>query len=255
MAYLEIENQDGVALVKLNNGVINALNLSLLGELDQGLQHVRDDPERVALVITSSNDKFFCIGFALPELYPLPPAEFATFFRAFNRLCLQLFTFPKPTIAALTGHAAAGGCILALCTDYRLAAIGIGRMGLNEIMLSVPVTRLACCILKDLLGDRRTRDALYSGKLYTFHEAFEMGMVDEILPPDEVVPTAVLKARELGALSQEAFTANKHLRTHAIEAQVLAHVEEEERQFVQQWYSAEARQRLQAALEKFLPRK
>ncbi|MBW2038786.1 MAG: enoyl-CoA hydratase/isomerase family protein [Deltaproteobacteria bacterium] len=254
MEFIQLEQQDGVALLKLNRGVINALNLQVLQEVGEALQGVKDDPQVCGLVLTSANDKFFSIGFDLPELFPLPPQEFAAFFRAYNLLCLDLYTFPKPTATALTGHATAGGCILALCIDYRFMAEGRRLMGVNEIRLGVPITYLADCILRQLLGERQAREVVYFGELYPPQEALQMGMVDQVFPLEEVVSAAVKKVKDLGEMPLDALALDKRLRVRAIEAQVLSYLEEEERLFLEQWYSPEARQQLKEAIEKFVPK-
>jgi 3,2-trans-enoyl-CoA isomerase len=251
MEVIGLEQQDGVALVKLNRGVINAINQHVLDTLGKALQEFKDDPGVCGLVLTSSNDKFFSIGFDLPELYPLPQQEFGAFFRAFNLLCLDLYVFPKPTIAAITGHATAGGCILALCTDYRFIAKGRRLMGVNESKLGVPITYLATCLLRQLVGERQTREAVASGTLYPPEEAFQIGMVDGVYPPAQVVSVALQKARDLGEMPGDAFGANKRLWVRAIESQVRPYLEEEIKLFLERWYSPAARQLLKDALGKF----
>lgn len=254
MEFVHLEQQEGVALLKLNRGVINALNLQVLHEVGEALRGVKDDPKMCGLVLTSVNDKFFSIGFDLPEFYPLPLQDFAAFFRTFNLLCLDLYTYPKPTVTALTGHATAGGCILALCTDYRFIAEGRRLIGVNEIKLGVPITYLADCILRQLLGEHQAQEVVYSGELYPPEEALKMGMVDQIVPPEEIVSVAVKKARDLGDMPRGAFALDKRFRVRGIEALVLSHLEEDERQFMEQWYSPDGRQRLKEAMERFAPR-
>ena len=254
MEVIGLEQQDGIALVRLNRGVINAINQPVLDELGKALQELKDEPGVCGLVLTSSNDKFFSIGFDLPALYPLPQQEFGAFFRAFNLLCLDLYAFPKPTIAAITGHATAGGCIMALCTDYRFIAEGHRLIGVNESKLGVPITYLADCILRHVLGDLQAREVVYTGELYPPEDALGMGMVDQTYPLEEVVSAAIQKARDLGEIPGDAFAANKRLKVHSTEAQVRSHLEEEVKLFLEQWYAPAARQHLKDALGKFTPR-
>jgi len=152
MKMISVERHDQVSVLKLNRGATNALNLQLVTCLVENLNSVRDDPKVRSLVICSSNDKFFSIEFDIPELIQLKKRDFKVFYQAFNQVCLDLYTFPKPTIAAITGHAVAGGCILALCCDYRLIATGRRLVGLNEIKLGVPVPYLGDCILQQVVG-------------------------------------------------------------------------------------------------------
>jgi enoyl-CoA hydratase/carnithine racemase len=248
---ISIEHRDNVAFVKLERGVTNAIHLQLVDELDQALQGIKRDANVRSLVLSSANDKFFSIGFDIPTLFQLSMEDFLGFYRAFNRVCLELYTFPKPTVVAVTGHAIAGGCILALCCDYRFIAEGHRLMGLNEIKLDVPVPYPADCILRDLVGVLAARDVMEGGEFYSPEDAFQMGMVDRVCPPEGVLSEAAEKAETLGALSQEAYALIKRNRVEQVENRIRARLEEKECHFVDRWYSEEARERLREAMKKF----
>ena len=245
------EYHDEVAVVKLERGVTNPLNLQLVNELAGALQGVRHDADVRGLVLSSANTKFFSIGFDIPELFELAEDDFATFLRAFNRLCLDLYTLPKPTVAAITGHAIAGGCILALCCDYRFIAQGRKLMGLNEILLGVPVPYVADCILQQVVGARNARDIAYTGQFYAPEALLQMSLVDRVLPSEQVQPQAVEKAEALGALPPAAFAPIKRHRVETVEARILKRLAEKEQVFIERWYSGEARERLREAMAKF----
>ena len=251
MAMVQLEYDDGVALVKLNRSVTNALHLPVVDELAETLQGLEHDSNVRSLVLCSSNDRFFSIGFDIPHLFDLTQEDFETFYRAFIRVCHHLYTLPKPTVAAITGHATAGGCILALCCDYRFIADGRKLMGLNEIKLGVPVPYLADCILRHLVGTRHAREIMDTGEFYPPEESFHLGMVDRVLPLEQVLPRAVEKARSLGASPQEAFAMIKQNRVEMVEAQILARLENRTAYFVECWYSAKVRERLREAMERF----
>lgn len=246
-----VEYSDRVAILKLNRSVTNALNLQLVEELGETLREVRYSPDVHSLVLASSNDKFFSIGFDIPQLFELTREDFHSFYQTFNRMCLDLYTLPKPTVAAITGHAIAGGCILALCCDYRLIAAGRKLMGLNEIKLGVPVPYLADRVLWQVVGVRHAREITDMGEFYRPEELLRMGAVDQVLSSEQVLFKSIEKARLLGSLPQEAFAAIKRNRVEMVEAQVLAHLEEKEQFFIERWYSDEARKRLQEAMERF----
>jgi enoyl-CoA hydratase/carnithine racemase len=251
MSLIAVDYQDMVAIVKLNRGVTNVLDLELVHELGKLLETIQHDSSTRALVLGSSNDKFFSIGFDIPHLFELPREGFEVFYSEFNRVCLSLYTLPKPTVAAITGHAVAGGCILALCCDYRFIAEGKKLMGLNEIKLGVPVPYLADCALRDIVGTRYAREIMDTGEFYGPVDLQRMGLVDEVLSVGDVMSKAVEKARLLGAWPREAFALIKRNRVEQVEQRVLAGREEKERLFVERWYSDEARQRLREAIEKF----
>ncbi len=248
---VSIEYHENVAVIKLTRGVTNSLDLQLVQELGDLLRSTGENPNVRGVVLTGANDKFFSIGFDIPQLFDLSREEFSIFYRAFNGYCLDLFTFPKPTVAAITGHAIAGGYILALCCDYRYIAEGRKLIGLNEIKLGVPVPYLADCILRQLVGMRHARDIMDSGEFYQPEKARQIGMVDQIFPLEKVLSASIEKASTLGAFSQEAFALTKRNRVEIVAAQIETQLQEREQLFVQRWYSIDTRERLLAAMEKF----
>jgi enoyl-CoA hydratase/carnithine racemase len=240
-----------VALIRLNHGVTNPIGMRLVSELSGLIREVRDRSDLQSLVLSSASEKFFSIGFDIPNLIDAGEAEFAAFFRAFNHVCLDLYTLPKPTVAAITGHATAGGCILALCCDYRLIAAGRKLIGVNEIKLGVPLPYPADCILRGLLGLGAAREVTDRGEFYLPEAARALGLVDQVTPPEEVVPAAVARAGELGAMPEGAFAAIKRNRVEEIEEQVRNRGEEKEREFLLRWLSEPTRRRLVEAAARF----
>jgi enoyl-CoA hydratase/carnithine racemase len=251
MDMISVDYRGSVMLAKLNRGVTNALNSELVQDLDEVVQKVKSDPAIRGLVLGSSNEKFFSIGLDIPDLYPLDREDFRDFFRVFNRVCMDLYTLPKPTVAAITGHALAGGCILALCCDWRFIAEGRKLMGLNEVKLGVPVPYLADRVLHGLVGVRHARKVLEGGDFFEPAEALEMGMVDEVLPVEAVVDKALEHAEKLGTLPGRAYGMIKQNRVEKTAAEVLAGEMEKERYFIESWYSEPVRGRLREAMEKF----
>jgi enoyl-CoA hydratase/carnithine racemase len=212
---------------------------------------VKRNPEIQGLVLSSANEKIFSLGFNLPVLFPQSREDFQAFFQAFNRFCLDLYTLPKPTAAALTGHAVAGGCILAISCDLRFIAEGKKSMGLNEVKLGVPVPYVTDRILHQIVGTRKAREILESGDFYPPPVLLEMGLVDRILPAGEVLPQAVEKIAALGSLPPTAFAEIKKNRTEKVMEQILRHREEKDKIFLDLWYAPETRERLKKAMESF----
>ena len=251
MDLITVEYDGKVAIIRLNRGITNPLDLELLHQLEDCLERVKDNPETTGLVLASSNDKFFSMGFDIPRLYDLDREGFGLFYRTYNRLCMEFYTFPKPTITALTGHAIAGGCILALCCDYRIISEGRKLMGLNEIKLGVPIPYPGDCILRQLVGARHARDIVESGEFYPGEELLKMGMVDEMVPLDNVVGRAVERAALLGSMPRNAYGLIKHNRVDPIAARVEERIVEKEEAFLDCWFSDGTRTLLEEAMKKF----
>jgi enoyl-CoA hydratase/carnithine racemase len=246
-----VERVEAVAVLKLARGVTNAINLELIEALRGTLSGVRDDPEVRGVVLTTSSEKFLSIGFDIPDLVDRPRVEFEHFFWAFNQCCLELYTLPKPTVAAITAHATAGGCILALCCDYRLIGEGRRLMGLNEVKLGVPVPYLPDRILDQLVGSRAARAIVESGSFYGPDEALAIGMVDQVVPTEAVLSMAVEKAAALGAMPQPGYREIKRTRVQGVAALFEERDQDTARTFVECWYSDDVRARLRAAMAKF----
>ncbi len=249
MIDLEITNE--IAVIQLSRGVTNAINYAFVEKFSKILQKLHESTEVKSIVISSKTEKFFSIGFDLPELIEYSQSQFADFFHSFNLFCMQLYTFPKPVIAALKGHATAGGCILATCCDYRIIADGKKYMGLNEIKLGVPLPYPCYLILKDLVGATYIREICEFGDFYLPDRLKIMGLVDSVQPANEVFPISMEKAKILGSYSPSAFSLIKRDRVEVVEELVKWNLESKEKEFVNLWYSKEVRNKLFEAAKKY----
>lgn len=248
---ISLDRDGQIATLTLNRGVTNALNLEFINEFASLIQEIKADETIRGLLLESSNDKFFCIGLDLPQLISLSRGEFTGFYRSFNRICLELYAMPKPTIAVITGHAIAGGCILALLCDYRYIAEGRKLMGLNEIQLGVPVPFIADCILRDLVGVRYSREIMETGDFYPPDQTLQMGMVDKVLPLEEVRSTAREKIDLLSEMPSQAFAMIKTNRVEGVVQQVTKKNAAKDAAFIDRWYADDTRRLLHEAVSKF----
>ena len=250
---VKVENWDGVALLRLDNGAANPLNMELLTELRRAVKLAGRDESVKALVLDSASEKFLSIGFDIPALFPLDREKMRVFFRFFNITAMELFRSPKPSVAAIRGHAVAGGCILALACDRRYIAEGKTLMGLNEVKLGVPVPCLPDRITRDLAGTRMAREILEEGEFYLPERSLAMGLVDSVLPADQVQGVALAEAERLGDLPAEAFALIKGEYTREVAAHVEKRQAEMEEEFLDRWFAPAARAQLEAAMENYRP--
>ena len=248
---IDVIYDKSIATIKLNRGITNALNLEMVQELIEVLEDLCINSDIRALVLTSTNEKFFSIGFDIPNLFELSQSDFSEFYKTFNQACMALYTLPKPTVAGLTGHAIAGGCILALCCDYRIIGEGRKLMGLNEIKLGVPVPYLADCILQSIVGTRDARNIVEHGEFYESEMLLKIGLVDEVVPQMDVMTKTMEKAETLSLMLPAAYQSIKKNRTEDVEARIRSRWEARRQSFVELWYSEDARKRLREAMEKF----
>ncbi len=248
---ISVERKGKIAIVRFTESVTNPINLEFIKKLYLELEKLERDPNVGGIVLTSGNDKFFSIGFDIPELISQNEAEFTVFYRNINNTCLKLYTIPKPTIAAVSGHAVAGGCVIALCCDFRFISDGRAKMGLNEIKLGVPVPYPVDCILRDLTGTRIARDIMETGDFFDPRTSHELGIVDKIVPADELINASVEKINNIAEMPSEAFAMIKRNRTEPVLKTIMENLEDRQKLFIKMWFSDTARNNLKKAMENF----
>jgi enoyl-CoA hydratase/carnithine racemase len=249
--FVAVEIKDNVAVVKLQRSVTNALNLDFLKELSSNLHILEMNPQVRAIVFTSANDKFFCIGFDLPYLIELIKAGVEIFYTTYNKLCIDLFTIPKPVVAAINGHAIAGGCILTLCCDYRFISEGRKLMGLNEVKLGLPVPYPGDRILNQIVGVRYAKEIMEIGDFYPPEASLEMGMVDQVLPSEQVLAKSIERAKLLGDYPTHAYKMIKQNRVEKVKDEILKSLEDKQYYFLNCWEKDETQELLEEATKKF----
>ena len=248
---ISIEMQEAITILKIDRSEKNPIDLELLGEIGKALKGFREDPEIRGLVLGSTSERFFSIGFDIPNLFDLSSEDFGRFFKTFNELCLELYTFPKPTAAAIQGHATAGGFILTLACDYRIFSEGHNLMGLNEAKLGVPVPYFSAMVLEEIAGKSNARNIIDDGEFFLPEDALEMGIADYVLPGDQVLPNAIATVRGVAADILSTYGAIKNTRTKRIEKIVQETMDDKTQAFLDRWYAPETREKLKEAMKKY----
>ncbi len=212
------ETRDRVTVVRMAHGKVNAFDPELMsGLIDQlaGLEQA----ETSAVVLTGSGS-VFSAGVDLRGLTAGGPDYVKTLLPLLGAAFLKAFTFPKPVVAAVNGHAIAGGCVLACACDYRIMADGAGRIGTPELSVGVPFPIMALEILRLTVPAHRLQALVYRGLTCTPAEALDNGFVDELAAPEAVLDRAVEMAARLGALPPASFALTKRMIRQPSEARV-----------------------------------
>ena len=234
---LRIEDRGPVRVLFLSRGKANALTTPFCDEIHRAARRAELDPAVRGVVLASASPAIFCGGFDLGELAHADPDDFARFLRIFDTLFFDLFLLGKPLVAALTGHAVAGGALLAATADFRLAAEGPGTIGLPEVTLGVHVPRHCVEAMRVTVGETALRHWALLGETMPFSEAHDLGAIDRIVPAAALVDEAVAFAGRLAGASSEVYAAIKRdLRLAAFEK--ARDVQPDGRKaFVDSWYS------------------
>ena len=248
MTTLALEDHGNVAIVRLANGVTNAIGLEVVEELSLALQEVMG---RFRGMVLAGGNKFFSIGLDLPALLELNRKDMAAFWAGFEDTVLALYTLPIPTAAAIAGHAPAAGTILALACDFRMIASGKKLMGLNEIKIGLPVPFLADLMLRQAVGDRVATEIEYTGELLMPEKARTFALADAIFPEEDVETRAIAKISEILERPPFGFPLTKQHRTRDIRTRFLADRESINQAFMDCWFSAPVQDLLSEASKKF----
>ncbi|AGB26514.1 enoyl-CoA hydratase/carnithine racemase [Mycobacterium sp. JS623] len=204
---MDVQLADGVTTVRIDHPPVNAFNLGLVEDAIATVRSI-DGP----IVLTGAG-ACFSAGVDLRALLDGPPEYTDTFLAAVSEAFLTVFDHPAPVVAAVNGHAIAGGCVLAMAADIRLMSSGL--IGLSEVAVGVPFPVAALEICRYAMGPSVTRAVLQADNV-DVGIAAGRGWIDEVVAPDELVPRAVEVARALGQHPATAYAAMKEqLHRHA----------------------------------------
>jgi len=198
---------DDVAILTMTHGKANALDIEFCDALAACFDDLRRADAKA--VVLTGRGLIFSAGVDLKRLSAGGADYIRRFLPALHRLYEAVFFHPKPVVAAVNGHAIAGGCVLACCADRRLMARDAGRIGVTEILVGVPFPALAFEVVRFAVPPRYLPEFILSGATYATDEALRRGWVDEVAEPVELMDDAIAVARELSLLSPAAFAQTK----------------------------------------------
>ena len=204
---IDLDTRGGVAVLRMTHGKANALDLELCGALLARLDECRASATR-ALVITGEG-RMFSAGVDLPRVVDGGPSYVRAFIPVLNAALNALFAFPKPVVAAVNGHAIAGGCVIACAADYRLMAREPGRIGIPELLVGVPFPVTPIEIMRFVAPPQHLQALIYRGLTLTADAALQHGLVDAVVDPDRLRDEAIAVAEAMAAVPAATFTLTK----------------------------------------------
>ncbi len=216
MAHVALSRHDGVAVLTLDRPPANAMNVELLQDVVRALQSLASDPPP-ALVL-AGRDPFFSGGADLKAVPQYAPEQHRQMVDNINQMAIEGYGLACPVVCAVTGHAIAGGMVLALCGDLRVASTA-GRYGLTEIKVGVPYPQAAIMLVRAELAPHAARRLVFGNQLGGAEECVGLGAFDEALSPEAVLPRALDLARELAGMPGDVYARTKlDLRGATVEA-------------------------------------
>ncbi len=204
---IDVRTDDGIAVLTIAHGKANALDIELCEALVKCFEELR--VSSAGAVVITGQGRMFSAGVDLLRLSSGGAEYVRKFLPIMNRAFDAVFFLPKPVVAAINGHAIAGGCVLACCADRRLMARAGGRIGVTELLVGVPFPALAFEIVRAAAPARHLVEFMLGGATYEADAALERGWIDEVTGTEALMENAMAAARKLAALSPLAFAQTK----------------------------------------------
>lgn len=212
----EWSHEGPIGILRLAHGKASALDLELL----EGLQAAFREAEKFDALVVTGTGRIFSAGVDLFRLTNDGAEDAATyvdrFLPALDAALTVILRFQRPVVAAVNGHAIAGGCLVALACDHKVMVPSGARIGVPELQVGVPFPSLAAAILDSSVAPNVARRLALSGVTVEGEEALSLGLVDATTTAEELLSAAVRAANDLRAIRPETFAVTKAMRNEEI---------------------------------------
>jgi len=193
---VEFRKEGGIAVLTLNDPPANTYTHEMMRDLDECILKARFDPEVFVILITGAGEKFFCAGANINMLQTVDPYFKYFFCLHANETLLRLEHTPKLVIAALNGHTVGGGLEIAMSADIRIARRDAGKIGLPEVNLGVLPGTGGTQRLSRLVGKSKAIELMVTGNTFSFEEALELGIINDIYEREGFMENIMEYARQ-----------------------------------------------------------
>jgi len=238
---LDVEQSSGVTLVRFRHGKVNALDLELL----RALTAVMRDLDPAGAAVLTGSGAAFSAGVDLNRIVAGGPAYAQEFLPALSDALLAVFDHPGPVVAAVDGHAIAGGCVIAAAGDVRL--MSAGRIGLAELSVGVPFPTAALEIMRHAIGPAASHLVLTAGLLDPA-QAQAIGLVHEVVAPDALLDAAIARAGQLARVPADVYSFSKRQLQRPARDRMAAH-SGDDKAVAAMWSSGRTRDGIAAYLD------
>src|SRR5262249_8570875 len=219
----DIEVVDGCAVVRMNTNKVNVQNDHFFADLHRAFDRLEREFSDLPMVLTGQGD-VFSAGIDFQYSFEIfgsgSPDKICAWYRGYRETNLRIFQYPRPTVAAVNGHAIAGGLITALDCDFRVAARKSAKFGLNEVPIGIPMPAAYIEIIKYALRHQAGALTRLRGLLYTLEESEKLGFFNEVCEPDQLLSTAIRWAKCITPDSNTAYAMSKKAMQDSVVRQI-----------------------------------
>ena len=245
---LEVERRDAVDVLWLDRPPVNAADLDSLTDLADTVDRLVEESDRP--LVLSGRGPVFSAGADLYRVVDGDGEYAAAFVAALVRAFTTLFTFPRPLVGAVNGHAIAGGAILSCCCDHSVCAGGRLKIGVTELAVGVPYPLAALEIVRHAVAPERFEEVVFGAGLYSPEEALTIGFVDEVVPADDVLGRAVDVAGGLGGIPPATYALIKAAVRRPTSERIAAQGAEHDAAATKGWQSDDVRDAIRSFLDR-----
>ena len=203
-----IKKEDDISIITLDDGKANVFSPEMSNQLNVCLDEV--DTESGCLIITG-REGMFSAGLDLKIIQSGDVDRIVEMSSSAFKLLARIFSFPRPVIAACSGHGIALGTFLICCCDYRIGIKGDYMLGANEMRTNMVIPTPILELIKFRVNDSHKYRAVLGAEMYNFNQAQEAGLIDDVVDIDNLMSVAIEKAKDLATMGHPSYTMTKEL--------------------------------------------
>lgn len=249
MNTIQLIKKENYAILQLKRGKVNAINHEMVKEIRMAVAEIASDDAIKGLILTGIPN-FFTAGLDVIELYSYDKDQITEFFADFGGLFIDLVTFEKPLIAAITGYSPAGGCVMAIACDYRIMAKGEKfTIGLNEVAVSIQISKNLTDAYAFWIGAGKAHQYILNGSLLKVDEALEVGLINEAVELEQVLPRAEKQMQKYLSFHETIFKNTKRKLRQDWLSKLETDPEKDLKEATDMWWQPKIRSRMKAFVE------
>jgi enoyl-CoA hydratase/carnithine racemase len=245
---IRIETQGRLAILRLDKARGNAIDEPFVAEMTGAVAEVAKNEAARGVLLASAHPKLFCPGLDLVALVEYDRAALERFMKAFGEMTFALFALPKPVVAALNGHAVAGGCVIALTADHRVLRRG-AQIGLNEVRVGVPLPWSVSLLLRASVPPGSLSRVALLGSNFTDEEAVSLGLVHEVREAEGFEAVCLARLDEFADKDPRAVSTTKSYLRASVLAEMRSEEDARRGDFLDAWFSPEGRERIRGIVD------